>query len=523
MPNKFNGDWTEDKIKDLLICHKSKSHAETAIELTRKWDVLVTRDSVKNKYNSLLQFGDTKTDRAPIGPIKNRESFDRTESDEGKGGQRIYVITSAVAGQKLHKTFIKSIETYCGVRNAKLIALPMRGANSKDEEYDEDVLEQLSDSFYTDFTFNSNIEAFDIGLSPSQVNPLTGIQRVTKKSSVIVASPKQSLESIPRSNTQLPYLLCSTGAITLSNYNDNRVGMIAEEDHVIGALVLEIENDKIFHIRQIQAGAEGEFYDLDTKYMPNGKTTKEEVSAFVMGDLHIGEHDEQVMTANHQIINMTKPKYVFLHDVINAKSCNHHLQHNISARANLPEIYRTLDNELNYCGAFLKSLSDKHPNVKFNIVESNHPEAVTRYINEGRFVMDPPNYRASLELATYVLDGLNPLEQYINKRFGVSKNLKWLRRDEDFKINNCQCSVHGDLGNNGSIGNITGIEKSYGNAIIAHSHSPRQVRQTIQVGTSTKLRLDYNRGASSWLHAGALLYRNGAKTLIIIVDGRWKN
>lgn len=520
--SKFNGNWNDEKVKDLLLVHKGKSHAETANELTKMWGVLITRDSVKNKYNSLNQHGAVKPeDIKSIEPIKNRAYFNRVVSDAGKKGKRRYIVTSVVAGFKIVDSFLKSLEVYCKDKDAKLVILPMKGAGTKDEPYSEDVIERLSDNFYTDYTFNSNLRALDVGLSPTSVNPLTGLQRISRNQSILIASPKQMLETIPVSNAGIPHIISSVGSLTVPDYGANKTNLLASEDHVVGCIVVEIQDDKVFHIRQVQAGEDGSFYDLNRKYSKD-KIEVANILAFIPGDIHIGEESESCIKANFEIMEELKPKYVFLHDLVNAKSCSHHLQNNMSARATLPEVYRTVENELNEVGKFIKKWTSKFPSILFNVVQSNHPEHIDRWIDETRFVTEPENYRTGLELALYRLDKLNIIEAYLDKRIGKFANLQWLKRDEDFKLKDCQMNVHGDRGNNGAIGSATGVEKSYGNAFIAHSHSPKILRETFQVGTSTKLRLDYTIGATSWLHCGGVLYENGTKSLIVIIDGKWK-
>ncbi len=520
---KFDGNWDEKRVKDLLVTHKNRSHAETAVELTRQWDMVVTRDAVKNKYNSLIQFGnpESKEFKAPEF-AKNRDYFDKTISDEGKRGKRVYFVTSAVAGCELDKEFFKSVENFCKDRSANLVVLPMRGINSKDEEYSEEVLEQLSDYFYTDYTFNSNLEAFDVALNPNQINPLTGLQRVTKKSSVIVASPKQNMDVIPVSNVGVPHLLHSTGAITSATYNTNRIGMIATEDHIVGGLIVEIEDDKIFHIRQVQAGPNGEFYDVNKKYTKKG-VEKAEAEAIVLGDIHSGNEDQTAINAWHELINETKPKSVFMHDFFDARSVSHHEENNLYAKITRPEVFQLLRNELDNLAKTVKAWSSKFPGVKFFVVKSNHDEHLERYLDEGRYVKDHHNYRLALDLAIYRSDGFSPLEKYVERIYGRIKNFIWLKRDEDIKVAGVQLAAHGDKGPNGSRGTLGGTEKSYQDSITGHSHTPKIIRGAWQVGTSTKLRLPYNSGGpSSWLHASCLLYENGQKQMIISVSGKWR-
>lgn len=519
--NKFDGNWTEEKIKDMLIAHKGRSHTDTALNLSQKWGVLVTRDAVKNKYNSL---NTTKLSEKAINaePNKSREYYDREASDEGKNGKRVYFVTSAVAGCALDENFFKAVKQFCKHRDAKLVVFPMRGITSKDEEYNEDVLRELECSFYTDYVFNSNIEGFDIGMSPTQINPLTGLERIAERSSVLIASPKQNMDTIPVGNVGIPHIIQSTGAITRPLYSQNRIGLLASNDHVIGGIILEIENDHIFHVRQVQADKTGSFYDVNFLYTPAGVKNDAIAEAFVLGDIHCGNEDPTAIKAWKEVIKEVKPKYVLFHDLFDSQSISHHLENNITAKANRENIFALLQSELDNLCDFLTNISKEFKETTFMVVASNHDEHLNRYLDEGRFVRDHHNYRLALELALYRCDRLNPIEEYLNHRYGLIKNLKWLRRDEDFKIAGVQLAVHGDHGPNGARGSLGGLEKSYHNSITGHAHSPKILRDAWQVGTSTKFVMNYNVGPSSWLHASCLLYNNGQRQLIISVDGSWR-
>lgn len=53
--------------------------------------------------------------------------------------------------------------------------------------------------------------------------------------------------------------------------------------------------------------------------------------------------------------------------------------------------------------------------------------------------------------------------------------------------------------------------------ISGHTHSPFLGQNSMVVGTSTKLKLDYTKGPSSWLNAHGILYGNGKYALITLI------
>ena len=69
--------------------------------------------------------------------------------------------------------------------------------------------------------------------------------------------------------------------------------------------------------------------------------------------------------------------------------------------------------------------------------------------------------------------------------------------------------MHGDLGSNGSRGSATQFMKLNTKMITAHTHSPSRFDNVICTGTTTKLRLSYNKGASGWLQSHVIIFPNG--------------
>lgn len=519
---KFDGLWSEERVKDLIIAHEGRSHSECASYLSQKWDCLVTRDSVKNKFNSLNALKDVSGKVVNVEPSKSRDAYNKEVSDEGNKEKRTYIVTSAIAGCSLDKEFYSSIKTFCKYNNAKLVVFPMRGPKSLNEEYNQDVLQALENDFYTDYTFNSNIEGFDIMLSPTASNPLTGLYKIAEKSSVLIASPKQNMEVIPTGNVGFPHILQGTGAITKAIYSNNKIGLLAGNDHVVGAIIVQCSDNEIFHIRQVQANTkDGSFCDLDKIYKAD-KVESEKAEAFVLGDIHNGYQDESAMKAGQEQIDLLKPKYIALHDLFDSHSVSHWLENNITQKANRDGIFLTLKSELTALWDFLKDFSTKNKNSKILIVASNHIDHLSRYIDEQRFSMDYSNYRVALELAMYRLDGLNILQTYIEKNFGKLKNVVWLDRNDDYKVLDCYLGIHGDQGNNGARGSIGAIEKAYHSAFVGHSHQPKINSDVYMVGTCTRFNLPYVQGGSSWLHTNGVLHSDGSKQLITSIKGSWR-
>jgi hypothetical protein len=145
-----------------------------------------------------------------------------------------------------------------------------------------------------------------------------------------------------------------------------------------------------------------------------------------------------------------------------------------------------------------------------------------RYLNEGRYIDHPYNHRLALDLAAAFIDGLNPLKYYLeSKKIDTKHKIIWLERDTSYKIAGIECGMHGDKGANGARGSANSLEHAYGPCTYGHTHTPEINRGAFCVGTSSFLQLDYNVGASSWLHTSCLVYPNGQRQLINCLDGKF--
>jgi hypothetical protein len=82
--------------------------------------------------------------------------------------------------------------------------------------------------------------------------------------------------------------------------------------------------------------------------------------------------------------------------------------------------------------------------------------------------------------------------------------------------------MHGHYGPNGSRGNLKSFRRIGVKSVTAHEHSPGIDEGAYRVGTSTPLSRGYTHGPSNWLNTHALIYPNGKRTLINIIDGRWR-
>lgn len=439
-----------------------------------------------------------------------------------------FFVTTAVSEKAVSKEFYDSIKFFCKENDAALLIFPCadiwssRSATtwSFDPVLNEEVF------IHADTSLNENLFLSSIKMSAKHINPTKGLSRISQKNgSYIFASPKQSLEHIPGGNG--PRAMMTTGCITVPNYHTDRymserISYIAENDHVMGGIVVELDGD-YFHVRQIQSQTDGSFVDIGVQYNPNG--TKQHVSAtLVMGDYHVGETDPIVKNVIEEICEEVEITNIVAHDFFDGFCINHHhkafpLKQAKKAMDKLNSLEEEIirgANEINWLASLCSG------EVVFT--KGNHDERLEKYLMAGEYINDPENHYISLDLARKVIEGIDPLE-YAYNTYGKIKEPErnvWLTRKDSYMIGGVECGQHGDKGENGAKGSMMSAEKSYGNCIIAHSHSAAILRGVFRVGTSTFLELEYNSGPSSWTQTHALVYESGSRQLISIINGRWK-
>jgi hypothetical protein len=452
---------------------------------------------------------------------------------EDVASSKRFVVTTAVNGCEVHDKFYASIKNFCKENDAQLLILVASDpAHNRDKQWGTISARLKNETLVLeDTSLNSNVFLSTIKLSAKHIDPTTGLGRIGQRNGTFIyASPKQRLKAVPVSNSTLPRFMMTTGAITVSNYNSDmymsqRTAYIAHNDHVLGAIIVEIADDKHYHFRQIQSDSKGCFYDLGVKYTP---TTKQKVrpEAFVLGDWHAGSTDPKAKKAWFDISQLTSPKRILLHDAFDGMSINHHEKHAKLLKAQRAENGQlSLSSELEILAEDIKKLSSVTDEVV--VVKSNHDQFLERYLQEGKYVDDPQNHRISLVLALQLLNKKDPLKYAVNELClkndkKIIDKIKWLSIDDDYRIEGIQCGAHGHLGANGARGSLEAMESAYGNSVSGHSHTPQILRGAWCVGTSSLLKLEYNRGASSWLHSSCLIYPGGARQLINCIDGRWK-
>lgn len=436
---------------------------------------------------------------------------------------KTYVISSYIPNTPINSDFVRSLNKYCEVNNAELHILKCKENYRSDPE--QPLEQAIRDEFGStiklgSYNLNSSLFVSDFRTSINTIDPLVGMESfAAKHGCMILPFPRHRFKTVPRmiKESLTPRAIWCTGTISEPlTYKDNKSGTRMRDYHKIGALVVQVENDKVFHIRQLSFSGKG-FFDLDCFYTPS-KVMGINPKALVLGDDHVLFQNKHAMEATKDQIEKLAIRAIFRHDSLDFGSAgSHHLIGKHLTKAQLPF---TLEQELKLTSDNIAEMSRRFPNVIQYMVASNHPEHLDRYIDEARYYDDYTNHIIGLELALAKAQGKNLYEYAMNKYNKLDK-VKFLTRKDSFKIAGVELADHGDFSANGAKG--TPMEKGVvysGKCITGHTHSPQiSPLGNFVTGTLTHLSLPYTKdsGSSSWMHSNVLLYADGNCTHLHIV------
>ena len=475
---------------------------------------------------------------------KATSAVNTINSDKTLGVGR-YVITSAQNATPVHQKFLSALLNYCSENDAILKVIPYRYKNptSVFQDKDDDVWDSAVSPYIEDGTLKISKGLVLVGgvkIQPTAVQPLSGFEGYTGTSSAIFGHPKVQLKTVPTPSNELPKILASTGAVTIPNYTDSKAGFKGSFHHSLAAIIVEVTEDE-FHLRHIHGQEDGSFYDLDSLYTHTGHSSGHRVAALITGDTHAMFLNADVEKATYSntdsIVNVLKPEMCVYHDINDFFSRNHH--HRGDHLQNLAKHFSGTDDveaELQIAADLIDRYND--PSRLNIIVKSNHDEALDRWLREADANTDPRNARfyhymkynqiKHMEIKDNGrFSSIDPFEfwcEFPDQQRGLENisNTLFLQRDQSLMVNGIELGFHGDVGPNGARGSIQNLSKIGTKSIIGHSHSPGIYEGVYQVGTSSDLDMGYNSGPSSWLTTHAIVYPDGKRTLIHVINGKWR-
>ena len=458
-----------------------------------------------------------------------------------------FVITSAQNNTYVFRTAFQSLLSYCDYNDAQLIVGTYTYNKNGFQNLNKDSDGIWFDPYLNDYIIEESVELADglifngeMNILPTAVNPLSGLQGYNKGNSGIIPHAKLQMESIPRHKHTEPTFLYTTGTITQRNYIQQKAGLKSSFHHVYSALIVEIDDNEDWFVRQLVFDKSGSFYDLDVLYTPDGPVFNQRAEAITYGDLHAERADYEACTASfvdpmNSMLAVLKPKYQFVHDTIDFNARNHHNidnpYHRFKAwKKGQDTVEFSIDTAAN---ALSLMVENSEPDCEVMAVESNHDQALGRWLKDTDYRKDPPNavYYLFLQYQHYrAMENDEPFHLF---EFAVRDKLEpsederitFLKEDTSFMIcgpDGVENGSHGHRGINGSRGSTNQFRQLNTRINKGHSHVAEIKDGVYSAGTLSQLDMGYNVGPTNWSHSNIVTYPNGKRSIVTIKNGKWR-
>jgi hypothetical protein len=308
-------------------------------------------------------------------------------------------------------------------------------------------------------------------------------------------------------------------------------------------MIVSVSPDGAFWCRHIQANSltDGSFYDLDRLVSKGTVKGGQRPEAVVHGDIHREKLDPEVAlatwgfdmstgTADEEypsVTRMLRPKRRVFHDLTDFTARNHHniKDHHFMFKAHFHG-RNNVKQDIQDSADFMKAINT--PEIEDVVIQSNHDNALLKWVKTAEVKYDPENYEFWLECELSCIRAL---------RFGIEPQLYFdvmghligeldhkiifVQEDASYTVKGVELGMHGHYGANGAKGSPASFAKMGPKSITGHSHSPSITDGHVCVGVSGQMDMGYNKGLSSWSHTDALVYPNGKRALMTLMGGRW--
>ena len=382
---------------------------------------------------------------------------------------------------------------------------------------------------------------------PTAKHPLTAMEDYNGRSSNVVPHAKIAMESVPSMPDEATKFNYSTGVMTQRNYIQKRAGIIAEQNHDYGAVLVSVDHDGNWWVRQLYLGPDDEIMDVGPPgtvgvRVQAGVVSEEYVVEGVhWGDAHASEMERWVRDlawGKDGVMDTLRPTYQFMNDLFSMRSRTHHEIrdfHRMYEKHTDEE--ESVEDELRLTADFLAEASRDY--CETVVVPSNHDRHLSRWLNEADFRLDPLNAKFFCLAQYAVLDAMdrgdkdfNVLEwalQYVHGgRFPDETNVRFLGEDESFVIardkrgkGGVEEGLHGDLGSNGGKGSTQSLTKMGRLLNKGHDHIAA-IRGRVFSAGACALRFVFMKGPSSHSISHIVTYKNAARTIMTMWAGAWR-
>ncbi|MCY1708376.1 hypothetical protein [Pannonibacter sp. SL95] len=527
-------------------------HRVNAKALLRKWGFRFTDAWYSKKLADLAddlpptarEKGVKDADDRPLAGGTIAAPDERRRSLTGKR----FVFTAAQNNTYLHRGFWSALQHFCGDTGAELIVSRFTynkhgwkqhgGISKKDADGGSGLwYDPLIDPYVLDEQVKvceGLVFCGELDILPTAAMPLNTLQNYTGPNSAVVPHAKVHMSSLATMKHDPARFMYTTGACTLRNYIERKAGQVATFHHVFGALYVEIDEDGDWFTRQLIADDNGFFYDLTTLYGPDGVYRDHGAGQpFVtLGDIHIEHMDPVLLQGALSMLDALNPSRVFLHDLIDFKSRNHHNIKDPYFIAGNATANKRVEHDLISAVLFLGALSKKYPTTHLHVIESNHDQALERWLKDPAGQMDGINARFWHECNAVIHRAIEDGAEYhifeyvirdlADKTNVQIPNVEFVHEDSSLVLRDIEHAIHGHRGPNGARGNPKAFRQLGRKANTDHTHTAGIIDGVWTGGLLAKHDLGYNKGPSSWSCSHIITQPNGKRQMITQRGKKWR-
>lgn len=388
----------------------------------------------------------------------------------------------------------------------------------------------------------------EMNILPTAVNPLNGLETYNGRASNIVPHAKVAMDSVPSLPSEATKFNYATGTITMRNYVQKRAGIIAEPGHSYAGLIVEVNSDGNWWVRQLHIDGNGHVYDVgpsergvkappikvaDGAVVPAGEYA---VDSIVWADIHASEMEDWVQRLGWEaggMLDTLRPKRQFWHDLFSMRSRGHHEMKDFHRMyQKMVDGQDSVEGEVQTTGKFASYAN--RPWCQAIVIPSNHDRHLDRWLNEEDPRKDPKNASYHMMLQSAKLRAIhegdrnfNVLEWALRRLTYFPEDVMFLAEDESYVI--CRDSVdggietgmHGDRGPGGSRGSTRGLRRLGRLVIKGHDHTAAISGGVYSVGACS-LSFPYMKGPSAHSVTHCAVFENGRRQLITMWNGKWR-
>lgn len=455
------------------------------------------------------------------------------------GVAKSFILTSAQSNTYVHGDFWRNLQVLAEHRSAEIMVARLRYNHTPQQVAQEKVSRAPQGALWYDdelkpYLIDDRVEiapgliwAGDMNIIPTATDPLSGLDSFTGTDSCVFPHTQVSLKSVataPGTSTKFNY---TTGAVTLKNYIQRKAGKKAEFHHAYAALLVEVDTDGDWFVRQINATDAGDICDLDV-FIKDGEVSTGQRAEVLTVELHGRQVDPQAfqtMYGDGGLVDALQPRNQVLHDVLDFGSRSHHNTFFDVMEAH----YHKEESVEGECETTAEVINRTlRPDMETWIAKGNHDEHMDRWLETADFKRDPVNAGFFIEAMAAKLAALRDrdtsfdLTAWALGRAGIAASVCFLGRLDELEIAGIRHDQHGDVGPNGSRGSIRNTARLGQKTNIGHSHSAGIFHGCYQNGTLSLLDMGYNRGPSSWSHSVIVTYHNGKRAIVTLKNGKWR-